>query len=132
MDKKIRILVAEDSATDRELFQRVMRPFMKSKVSSVEYVPDGEEAMRSIKEKGYDILFLDESMPGPTGLEIAEYIKKNHRAEKVIILTGYPDLNEKFSKMMGADEYVEKPVDSKALEVILGKYAVRENSNVKN
>ena len=58
--------------------------------------------------------------------------KKNHRAEKVIILTGYPDLNEKFSKMMGADEYVEKPVDLKALEVILGKYAVRENSSAKN
>ncbi|MFH1800716.1 MAG: response regulator [Candidatus Omnitrophota bacterium] len=123
MNKKMRILVAEDSPTDMELFQRAMRPFMKTKVSSAKYVLDGEEAMRSIKEKAYDILFLDENMPGPTGLEIAEHIKKNHRAEKVVILTGYPDLNEKFSKMIGADEYVEKPIDPEVLKVVLEKYA---------
>ena len=96
MEKKMRILIAEDSRADAELFTRALRPFMESKGLLVDYVWDGEEAMRSIKKESYDLLFLDMSMPGPTGIEILRYMKANHRKEKVIILTGYPDLNEAF------------------------------------
>ena len=123
MEKKTRILIAEDSRADEELFERALSPFMESKGLSVDSVCNGDEAMRSIKKESYDLLFLDMSMPGPTGIEILRYIKENKRKEKVIILTGYPDLNDHFCKQLGADEYLEKPVNPKALEAILEKYA---------
>lgn len=122
MDKKMRILIAEDSRADAELFTRALRPFTESKGLLIDYVWDGDEAMRSIKKESYDLLFLDMSMPGPTGIEILRYMKENQRKEKVIILTGYPDLNKTFCEKLGADEYMEKPVDPKALEAILEKY----------
>ena len=122
MDKRMRILIAEDSRADAELFTRALNPFMESKDLLVDYVWDGDEAMRSIKKESYDLLFLDMSMPGPTGIEILRYIKENHRKEKVIILTGYPDLNERFCKHLGADDYLEKPADPKAIGAILEKY----------
>lgn len=123
MDKKIRILVAEDSAADAELFSRALRPFKENKGLVEDCVSDGDQALALIKEKHYDIVFLDISMPGFTGIELLRYIKENHRKEKVIILTGYPDVGDHFCKMLGADEYREKPLGREALEEILNKYA---------
>lgn len=126
MKKKMHILVAEDSSEDAELFIRALRPFKESRGLAVDCVVDGEEAFALIKKKGYDLVFLDVSMPGFTGIEILRHIKQNHRKEKVIILTGYPDVGDHFCKMLGADEYSEKPMGREALEAILDKYAPRE------
>jgi CheY-like chemotaxis protein len=126
MDKKMRILVAEDSAADAELFARELRPFKESKGLAVDCVLDGDQALALIKKENYDIVFLDVSMPGFTGIEILRYIKEHHRSEKVIILTGYPDVGDHFCKMLGADEYMEKPLGREMLKAILEKYAPLE------
>ena len=126
MDKKMRILVAEDSAADAELFARELRPFKESKGLAVDCVLDGDQALALIKKENYDIVFLDVSMPGFTGIEILRYIKEHHRSEKVISLTGYPDVGDHFCKMLGADEYMEKPLGREMLKAILEKYAPLE------
>ena len=126
MDKKMRILVAEDSAADAELFARELRPFKESKGLAVDCVLDGDQALALIKKENYDIVFLDVSMPGFAGIEILRYIKEHHRSEKVIILTGYPDVGDHFCKMLGADEYMEKPLGREMLKAILEKYAPLE------
>ena len=122
----MRILVAEDSAADAELFARELRPFKESKGLAVDCVLDGDQALALIKKENYDIVFLDVSMPGFTGIEILRYIKEHHRSEKVIILTGYPDVGDHFCKMLGADEYMEKPLGREMLKAILEKYAPLE------
>jgi CheY-like chemotaxis protein len=131
MGRKARILVAEDSAADAELFARALRPFKESKGLTADCVTDGDQALALIKKKSYDIVFLDVSMPGFTGIELLRYIKENHRKEKVIILTGYPDVGDHFCKMLGADEYREKPLGREALGEILEKYAPTGNANTK-
>jgi len=128
----MRILIAEDSRADAELFLRALHPFVKSKGLVVDSVCNGDEAMASIKKESYDLLFLDMSMPGPTGIEILRYIKENRREEKVVILTGYPDLSDHFCKKLGADEYVEKPVDPKVLGAILDKYSLDQQSDLES
>ncbi len=122
MTTPIHILIAEDSAADAELFQRALKPFMKTKHLILENAWDGEEALGKIKNRDYDIVFLDMSMPGPTGIEILRYIKDHHKKEKVVIITGYPDLNDLFCKQLGADEYLTKPATSEAIGAILEKY----------
>ena len=123
MDKKMHILIAEDSSADAELFTRTLDPLRKGRSLAVDCVLDGDQALALIKKENYDIVFLDVSMPGFTGIEILRYIKENHRKEKVIILTGYPDVGDHFCKMLGADDYREKPLGREELEVILDKYA---------
>lgn len=122
MDKKIRILIAEDSAEDRELLLRALHPLAEDRGLLVDCVDNGEKALQRLEEKSYALLFLDENMPELTGLEILKFIKKNQRNEKTVILTGYPDVNEKFCTLLGADEYVEKPIAPKTLAAILEKY----------
>jgi YesN/AraC family two-component response regulator len=66
-----------------------------------------------IKKNKYDMVFLDEDMPELTGLEISEYVRHNNINTKTIILSGYEEIEEKFCKRVGADEYLCKPVDYK-------------------
>lgn len=127
----MRILIAEDSSADAELFERALRSFKENKGLVADRVRNGDEALALIKKKNYDVVFLDVNMPGFTGIEILRYIKKNHRKEKVIILTGYPDVGDHFCKMLGADEYREKPIGPKELKAILEKYDPGVDPNAK-
>ena len=50
--------------------------FLEEKGYEVTAVNSGVEALDNVKESDYDVVFLDESMPGMTGLETLEEIKK--------------------------------------------------------
>lgn len=114
----MKILVVDDE----EKIVSQLKKFLEKKGHSVDIAIEGDKALSLIKEDGYDIVFLDENMPGLTGLELVEYIKKNNVKVKTVILTGYPVMTESFSKDVGADEYLEKPVDLKKIEEIVNKY----------
>ena len=117
--KIMRILVVDDEEEIVELLRR----FLERKNHSVDVAFDGAEALKLIKEDRYDIIFLDEDMPpGLTGLEVVEHIKKNNIKSKTVILTGYPYIDEKFSKRIGADEFLKKPVALNEIERIIKKY----------
>lgn len=112
------ILVADDEKSITDL----LRVFLEKKGHLVDVVSNGQKALELIKEKNFDIAFLDENMPEATGLEIVKYIKKNNLKIKSVILTGYPCIDEKFSKTLGANEYLVKPVDLAEIEEIINKY----------
>jgi len=114
----MKILICDDEIE----IVNVLKKCLESKGLLVNYALDGKEALRLIKERDYDIVFLDHNMPEITGMEIIEYIKEKHIKAKTVILTGYPDLSEYFCKTVGADEYLEKPIDLKVIEEIIDKY----------
>jgi DNA-binding response OmpR family regulator len=116
----MKILVADDE----EKIVEQLKKYLEKNKYSVDTALDGERALKLIKENNYDIVFLDDNMPWLTGLEIVEYIKKNKLNPKTVILTGYPYIDEKFSKYVGADEYLDKPVDLKKINEIIKKYLV--------
>jgi two-component system, OmpR family, alkaline phosphatase synthesis response regulator PhoP len=121
----MKILIADDEAQ----IVTVLKKFFKSKGLLVDCAPDGKEALRLIKAKNYDMAFFDVSMPELNGLELLRYIKDNKIKTKVVLLTGYPDLNEEFCKTLRADEYLRKPIDLKEIGAVLEKYRVAEDSD---
>ena len=114
----MKILVVDDEIRIVDILVK----FLETKGLLMDHALDGDKALSLIKEQDYDIVFLDMNMPGRTGLEITKYIKEKNMRTKVVILTGYLDLNEDFCKMFGADEYLEKPVDLKIIEEMVDKY----------
>jgi CheY-like chemotaxis protein len=116
----MKILIADDEAQIVE----VLKKFFKGKGLLVDCASNGKEALRLIKEKDYDMAFLDVSMPELNGLELLRYIKDSKIKTKVVLLTAYPDLNEEFCKELRADEYLRKPVDLKIIGAIVEKYRV--------
>lgn len=61
--------------------------FLEHKGYSVETSNNGDEALDLIRSKPYDIVFLDENMPGLSGIETLELIKKDFPNLPVVMIT---------------------------------------------
>lgn len=76
----------------------------------------GEEALKFISARDFDIVVLDLAMPGMDGLETMKRIKKKLPQTETIMLTGHASLKSGIEAMKcGAGDYLEKPVDMKIL-----------------
>lgn len=93
-------------------------------------VPDtavsGPLAIDLIKEKHYDIIYLDHMMPGMDGIETLNAIKENNLVDdstKIIVLTANAigGAREQYMKQ-GFDDYLSKPIEVDMLEMQLAKY----------
>ena len=82
----------------------------------------GEEALKIVNSDRPDIIFLDISMKGMSGIEVLERVKRIDKTIKVIMVTVH---NEKEmiakAKELGADEYITKPFMVSYLEEVVIK-----------
>lgn len=111
----IRILVAEDNGTNRQIIEKILQHGNHK----VELVENGEQALDKLEENTYDLLILDMNMPQMGGLEVV----KIHRAltrqsldTPVIILTANatPEAKQECERAR-IDAYLTKPVDALTL-----------------
>lgn len=82
--RKANILIADDNQD----FLHILERRVKKMGHEVDTVEDGVEAVEKIKNKTYDLLIVDYSMPGKTGLGVIETIKDYRKHMQVIIVTG--------------------------------------------
>ncbi len=61
--------------------------FLESKGHELTTVVSGDDAIDEIDENSFDIVFLDENMPGLTGLETLERIKSSHPLVPIVMIT---------------------------------------------
>jgi len=80
---KIRILWADDEI--EMLKPHIM--YLEEKGYEVDAVVSGDEAVELVMENHYDIVFLDEQMPGMSGIEALEQIKKQSAGLPVVMIT---------------------------------------------
>ena len=81
--QKTRILWADDEID-------LLKPhilFLNNKGYEVTPVNSGADALDEIDHQYFDIVFLDENMPGMTGLETLSYIKSTHPNLPVVMIT---------------------------------------------
>lgn len=89
--KKIKVLLVDDEID----FIQTMRFWLSSKGYSVSKALDGESAIRIIKKKAPDIIFLDLNMPVMDGLETLKRIREFNQNLPVIIISAYVTDKEK-------------------------------------
>ena len=113
MSDKIRIAIADDHA----LFRRGVRQTLEDADLIVAgEAGTAEEALALAREKLPDLLLLDVSMPGRSGLDILTELKKDVPVCRVIILTVSEDEDSVFSALrQGAHGYVVKGAKSSEL-----------------
>lgn len=123
MNNKLQVLVIDDDAVVGRSFDRVL----SDKGYEVSTVLSGEEAMNSIEESKYDVVFTDIKMPGMDGLEVTERIKERCPWTPVVVITGYgTEENEAKAAVLGASGFVRKPLTPEIIESITLK-AVNES-----
>lgn len=115
MNNKLQVLVIDDDAVVGRSFDRVL----SGKGYEVSTVLSGEEALNSIENTRYDVVFTDIKMPGMDGLEVTERIKARCPWTPVVVITGYgTDENEAQASVLGANGFVRKPLTPEVIESI--------------
>ena len=87
--KKIKILIADDHPIVRAGIKQILAD-TPDMVASDE-AGSGQEVLNLIRKKDYDVILLDISMPGRSGLEILKDLKKEKPKTSVLILSIYPE-----------------------------------------
>jgi DNA-binding NtrC family response regulator len=108
MADKSRVLIVDD--------EDALRTILSSELAGAGYevatASDGEEGIAEVRNRKFDLVLLDIKMPKLDGFEVLKFIKKEHPAVKVIMLTGFADLKNAIeSKKYGAEDFVSKPYD---------------------
>lgn len=117
----MKILVVDDERDVKDLFlQRFRKEIRKGDVTFM-FAFSGEEALDTLDTLAHETVLIlsDINMPGMSGLELLEKIKKNYVAPPpvVMMVTAYgDDENYNTAKRLGADDFLTKPVDFKALK----------------
>ena len=96
--------------------------FLEKKGYEVETVTNGTDAIELCQEKNFDLVLLDEQMPGLSGLETLQRIKEIHPALPVVMVTKSEEENimEQAIGQKIAD-YLIKPVNPNQILLVLKK-----------
>jgi len=104
----VRILVAEDDRTLREVLQRGLR----EAGYVVDVVSDGEAATAMLKDHEYEVAILDWRMPKRSGVETLALVRKLGVTTPILILTARDAPLDRVEGLnAGADDYLVKPFD---------------------
>ena len=86
---KIRVLVADDHAVLRAGLRLLMNAQPDMEV--VGEAGDGNEVLRKTAELVPDVLSLDLSMPGPSGIKLIERLREKMPRMRILVLTMHDD-----------------------------------------
>ncbi|MDI6727833.1 MAG: sigma-54 dependent transcriptional regulator [Thermodesulfovibrionales bacterium] len=82
----------------------------------------GEEGLEVFRTELPDIILLDIHLPGISGLETLEAIRKINKEVIVVIITAHGDIETAVSAIkLGAYDFVEKPFDLNRISVLIKK-----------
>ncbi|VAW14769.1 Response regulator [hydrothermal vent metagenome] len=116
--RKIRILWTDDEID----LLRAHIIFLQEKGYEVETANNGSDAIDLVRENHYDIIFLDENMPGMTGLETLNEIKGVSPNVPVVMITKSEE-EDIMDEAIGSKitDYLIKPVNPKQILLSLKK-----------
>src|SRR6266571_1958648 len=112
------VLIIDDEAVNRRLAQ-----VMFQKLGwEVETVDSGDRALLHLAARRYDLILLDISMPGMTGLEVCQHIRADPRlmALRVIAYTAHALLEQQQRFLAsGFDAVLLKPISFRAVQELI-------------
>ena len=119
----LKILLAEDNIVN----QKVIGLILEKINLSVEIVGDGEAVLEKLRQKRYDLLFLDIQMPKLDGLETARIIRdktSDIQQKKIPIIALTALAMEEDSRQClkaGMDQFLTKPIHSDKLVLAIAR-----------
>lgn len=110
----IKILIADD----HKIFRKGLRQTIEDNpdMTVADEAANGNEVLSLMRKNFYDVVMLDVSMPGPSGLEVLKQIKEAHPRLPVIMLSMHPEEQYGIRVMKaGAAAYLTKETDEEYL-----------------
>lgn len=120
----LRILLAEDNAIN----QKVALRLLESRGHRVVVVGDGAEAVRAFGTGEFDVILMDNQMPGMNGLDASRRIREREEVTgshiPIIALTASAMKGDRERCLeAGMDDYLSKPLHADELHAMVARYA---------
>ncbi|MCU0453349.1 MAG: sigma-54 dependent transcriptional regulator [Bacteroidetes bacterium] len=122
MTSNLTILVVDDESAQREM----LAGHLKDLGYKVHMASSAAEALAKLDRDTIDLVLTDHRMPGATGLDLLRDLKKRNPDTSVVVMTAYGTVDGAVAAIKGgADDYLQKPIDFDALELLIRR--VRAN-----
>ncbi len=123
------ILVADDDFGIRERLSEAL----ETSGFHVTLAKDGVDSLDQMKNREFDLLITDVSMPRLTGLEVLKRMKEEGRNEKVIIMTGDPIRHSELGQdLQPVHTLLQKPFQIRSFLDVVHAALFRSSSNPGN
>ncbi len=107
-----KILVIDDEEGIRFTFNK----FLSDNQYIVSTAENFDDAMTSMAETDFDLIFADIILSGKSGIDVLQEVKKRNLSCPVIMITGYPNIDTASKAIrLGAFDYIPKPIRNHAL-----------------
>lgn len=126
----MRLLIVDDDFQIRE-GMRYGIEWEELGIYEVDTCANGLEAMDYFREKNPEIIVADIQMPGMTGLEMVQQIRRLNEKTRIIFISAYSNFEYcRKALQMGASDYVLKPIQMKEFLDVIRKnvHAVEEEN----
>ena len=118
----IRIVIADDHAIVREGLKRIVAAAEDMQVTAE--AADGTEVMQRVRELEFDLLVLDLSMPGRSGMELIKLVHAEKPRLRILVLSMHQELQYAVRAIKsGASGYLTKESAPAQLEQAIRKIA---------
>jgi len=102
----VRILVVEDEPK----IARILASALEAEHYDVVVAPTGEDAFFRANAETFELVLLDLMLPGRSGLQILQALRRRHVESPVLILTARDGVEDRVLGLdLGADDYLVKP-----------------------
>ncbi|HDZ62690.1 MAG TPA: response regulator [Nitrospirae bacterium] len=105
-----KIIIADESI----IIQKTAELVLSGKDYDLEFIPDGEEALRMIKDMVPDVVLADVDLPDMNGYKLCLAVKKDSALKDIQVILLVPEvggIDEEKYKESGADDYIIKPFE---------------------
>lgn len=113
---RLSILVIDDSRDMREIVGAVLSGIGVTKLT---FATDGESGLAAIAAYDFDIVFVDQEMPGCCGVDVIRQVRARKDGKQylpLIMLTGHSDLRHLVeARDAGVTEFLCKPVTARTI-----------------
>lgn len=124
-----KILVVDD---DSKLSEAVQEWLLLEK-HTVDRAPSAQHAEDHLAVSKYDVILLDWSMPGKTGIELCRELRDKKVKTPILMLTGNTSIEDRELGLdTGADDYLTKPFSLRELSARIRALLRRSSGQVSN
>jgi CheY-like chemotaxis protein len=124
-----RVLLAEDSATNR----KVIEASLERLELDVESAVNGVEAVEMAAQKYYDLILMDIAMPKMSGLEATRKIRsgegKSHRSRIIAITANAFEEDKENCIAAGMDDFISKPINIAHFRELASRWLLASRSD---
>lgn len=119
----LRILVAEDNQVNWLVMEKILRHLGQR----CEHVATGKEALQAVRDRPFDVVFMDVQMPDMDGLEATRSIRNDLPADRqpwIVALTASVLAEQRAAcQAAGMDDYLSKPLQIDSVSEALRRHA---------